>query len=101
VNPRASAASILAKRADLTRQLAALDDALAIALREVQRPEEPDRVLSLTEAASHVGEPVSTFRQRLYYRCALVSGPTERRLRFSRHALDRIKADRLALRSEP
>jgi hypothetical protein len=87
---------ILTRRADLTRQLAALDDALAIALRDAEKPEEPDRVLSLAEAAAHVGEPVSTFRQRLVYRQALVSAATERRLRFSRRALDRIAHSRLA-----
>jgi hypothetical protein len=94
VTPRDSAASILLKRAELTRQLAALDEALAIALRAIQTPDEPDRVLTLDEAAAHVGEPPSTFRQRLCYRRAQVSGPRQRRLRFSQRTLDRILQDR-------
>jgi hypothetical protein len=91
-----AAATILSKRADLTRQLAALDEALAIALRSAQTPENPDQVLSLVQAAAHVGEPASTFRRRLVYRRALVSGPAEKRLRYSRAVLDDILAGRLA-----
>jgi hypothetical protein len=91
-----AAGAILAKRAELQRQLASLDEALAIALSDAEKPVEPDRVLSLEEAAAHVGEPASTFRQRPCYRRALVSGPTQKRLRFSRRALDLISRDRLA-----
>jgi hypothetical protein len=87
--------------AELHCELAALQECLAITLRDAERPEEPDRVLSLSEAAAHVGEPVSTFRQRACYRRALVSGPHERRLRFSSRALDQIKADRLGLNAVP
>jgi hypothetical protein len=97
VRPGEAVAAILAKRAELQRQLAGLDEALAIALRVVERPEEADQALGLKEAADRVGEPVSTFRQRGCYRRALVSGPGERRLRFSARALDRIARDRLAL----
>ena len=94
---RLSAVSaILTKRADLSRQIAALDDALAAALEGAQKPEESDRVLTLAEAAAHVHEPANTFRQRPCYRRALVSGPTERRLRFSMRTLDGITRDRLA-----
>jgi hypothetical protein len=96
VTPGAAAAAILAKRAELQRQLAALDDALAIALRDAEKREELDRVMSLAEAAAHAGDPVSTFRQRACYRRALVSGPHERRLRFSRRVLDEILSNRLA-----
>jgi hypothetical protein len=89
---------IYGRRAALMREVAALDEALAIALRDAEKPDDPDRILSLAEAAAHLGERVSTFRQRSCYRRALVSGPHERRLRFSRVALDRIAADRLASR---
>jgi hypothetical protein len=95
MTPGAAAAAILAKRAELQRQLAALDEALAIALRDSEKPEEPDRVLSLVEAAAHVGEPVSTFRQRPWYRRAQISGQTERRLRFSKKRLTEILTVRL------
>jgi len=60
-----------------------------------EQPEEPDTVLSLAEAARFVGEPASTFRRRLEYRKALVSRPTERRKRYSRAALERLKQERL------
>jgi hypothetical protein len=92
-----AAAAILAKRAELTRQLAALDERLAAAMGDAERPDqEPDRILTLAEAASHVGEPISTFRRRLVYRKALVSAPREKRLRFSLAALDEILTNRLA-----
>ena len=95
---------ILRERAELTRRLAALDERLAVALGDAERPEGPegrppppeDRVLGLAEAAAFMGEPPSTFRRRPEYLKALVSRPTERRRRYSRAALDRIKADRLA-----
>jgi hypothetical protein len=52
-------------------------------------------VLLLPAAAAFMGEPVSTFRRRGEYQKALVSRPTERRRRYSRHVLERIKRDRL------
>jgi hypothetical protein len=92
----ADVSRILRRRAELTRELAALDDALALALEAVQQPDDADEILDLAAAARHVGEPASTFRQRPCYRRALVSGTTERRLRYSRLELDRILRDRLA-----
>lgn len=88
--------AILARRAELTRELAALDEALAVALEGAQKPEEPDRILGLADAAAHVGEAASTFRQRPCYRRALVSAAGQRPLRFSMRALDKILRDRLA-----
>jgi hypothetical protein len=52
--------------------------------------------LGLEAAAASFGEAPSTFRQRLEYGKALVSQPGERRLRYSRAALERILGDRLA-----
>ncbi len=92
----ADVGAILAERAALGRRLAELDDRLAVALCGVERPDQPDAVLTLAEAASYAHEPTSTFRQRSCYRAALVSGPREKRLRFSRAALDRVMAERLA-----
>jgi hypothetical protein len=86
--------------AELHCELAALQECLAITLRGAARPEEPDRVLSLAEAAAHLGEPVSTFRQRPSYRRAQVSGPTERRLRFSQKTLDSIVTGQLDERAD-
>lgn len=43
-----------------------------------------------------MGEPPETFRRRLEYRKALLSRPGERRLRYSRAGLERIRRDRLA-----
>lgn len=58
--------------------------------------QEPDVALGLREAATLFGEPVETFRRRLEYRKALLTRPGERRLRYSRAELERIRRDRLA-----
>ena len=87
---------ICARRAEILRELADLDLAMAGAIEAREPPAEPDAVLSVPEAAAYMGEPVSTFRRRPEYVKALVSRPTERRRRYSRAALDRIKLDRLA-----
>lgn len=89
---------IFARRAALLRELADLDVELGRVLEDRSRatPREPDAVLSLEEAALHMGEPVGTFRRRGDYLKARVSRAGERRLRYSRAVLDRIKADRLA-----
>ena len=47
-------------------------------------------------AATVMGEPPETFRRRLDYRRALLTRPSERRLRYSRGVLERIKRERLA-----
>lgn len=93
---------ILVRRAQLQRELATLDADLAEALDQpaappVQAPpDQPDKGLSLAEAADLFGDPPSTFRRRLEYRKALISRPGERRLRYSRAELERIRRDRLA-----
>lgn len=56
----------------------------------------PDEGLSLPEAARVMGEPPETFRRRLEHRKALLRRPGERRLRYSRSELERIRRDRLA-----
>jgi hypothetical protein len=43
-----------------------------------------------------MGERPETFRRRLDYRRALISRPGERRLRYSRMELERIRRDRIA-----
>lgn len=86
---------ICTRRAALYAELATLDLELAKALEALDRPKEADAVLSLSEAAAFMGEPAATFRRRSEYGKALVSRPTERRRRYSRAELDRIKADRL------
>jgi len=59
-------------------------------------PTGPDVALGLREAAALFGEPIETFRRRLEYRKALLTRPGERRLRYSRVELERIRQDRLA-----
>lgn len=86
---------ICSRRAVLLRELADLDLELAQAITAREAPGEPDAVFSLDEAAAFMGEPASTFRRRPEYGKALVSRPTERRRRYSRVALDRIRSDRL------
>jgi hypothetical protein len=92
------AGRICRRRAELLRELARLDEELARALEAAPDPEERfrDATLDLSGAAAYMGEPKETFRRRLDYRKAIVSREGERRLRYSRAALDRIKADRLA-----
>jgi len=84
---------LCARRASLLRELADLEIELGRAFEPGM--EEPDAVLPLKEAAAFMGEPVSTFRRRPEYCKALISRPTERRRRYSRAALERIKQDRL------
>jgi len=92
---RSALSRICARRAELLRELADLEAELGRALEEAVEPEPADAVLSLPEASVYMGEPVSTFRRRPDYLRALVSKPTERRRRYSRAELERIKHDRL------
>lgn len=87
------ASRICARRAALHRELAELDEELgrALASRDAD-----DAVLSLKKAARYMGEPTETFRRRGEYLKARVSRDGERRARYSRAELDRIKRDRLA-----
>lgn len=87
---------LFARRATLLRELASLEEALGQAFGERLRPEAADDALSLQAAAAFMAEPVETFRRRLDYRKALLRLPGERRLRYSRAALERIRQDRLA-----
>lgn len=82
----------------LLRELADVDEALGCAL-EAPPPAPADEALGLGAAAKFMGEPTETFRRRLDYRKALLTRPGERRLRYSRAELDRIKRDRLASNS--
>jgi hypothetical protein len=90
---------IYARRAELLRELAATEADLAAALAQPAVAPSPagDEALDLTAAAGLFNEPPNTFRQRLEYRKALISRPGERRLRYSRVALERILMDRLAV----
>jgi hypothetical protein len=93
-------ARICARRAELLRELAGLEEELGRAVAEALPSSPPnDEALGLAKAAAFMGEPSETFRRRLDYRKALVSMPGERRLRYSRAELDRIKRDRLASNS--
>ncbi len=88
---------LFARRAALLRELAGLEEALGAALGgAVAEEAKPDEALDLPAAAALLGEPVETFRRRLDYRKALLRRPGERRLRYSRAALERILRDRLA-----
>jgi hypothetical protein len=64
-------------------------------LRSQLRPRRWRPKESLQEAAEAMGEPASTFRRRPEYLKALISRPGERRRRYSRAQLERIKTDRL------
>jgi len=86
---------LFARKAALLRELATLEEQLGAAVAEAVQPEPKDETLDLAAAAALVGEPVSTFRRRLEYRKALVSRPGERRLRYSRAELERVRRDRL------
>lgn len=89
---------LCSRRAELLRELAELEIQLGRAFESAARPpaEAADAVLLLPEAAAFMGECTSTFRRRVEYAKALVSRPTERRRRYSRAALERIRQDRLA-----
>jgi hypothetical protein len=88
------------RRAELLRELARLEETLGGALGDALRPDQhEDEALTLTDAARLLGEPVETFRRRLEYRKALLSRRGERRLRFSRVALERIRNTRLETNS--
>jgi hypothetical protein len=90
------------RRAELLRELAELEEQLGCAIAEALSPAAPaeDKGLGLAEAAALMGEPKETFRRRLEYRKALLTRPRERRLRYSRAALDQIMRDRLAAHGE-
>jgi hypothetical protein len=89
---------LFARRAELLKELAATEAALAEAFAAKAEPEAADEVIGLEEAAALMGEPPSTFRRRPEYLKAKVSREGERRLRYSRAALERIRADRLDAR---
>lgn len=96
-SPAADLPRLFARRAEILRELASLEEALGGLLGEALRHEKaPDEALTLPAAAALLGEPVETFRRRLDYRKALLRRPGERRLRYSRAALERILRDRLA-----
>ncbi len=86
---------LFARRAELMRELAALEECLGSELDRAFRPP-VDETLSAEQAAAFLGEPLETFRRRLDYRKALLRRPGERRLRYSRAELERIRRDRLA-----
>jgi hypothetical protein len=91
---------ICTRRAELLRELAGLEEALGRAVGEATSTATPtDDALGLAAAAAFMGEPEETFRRRLDYRKALLSKPKERRLRYSRAVLERIRCDRLASNS--
>jgi hypothetical protein len=96
------APGIFARRAALLRELAELEEDLGRAVAEALSREAPSEVprddegLGLVEAARFMGERPETFRRRLDYRRALISRPGERRLRYSRMELERIRRDRIA-----
>ncbi len=93
---KADLGGLFDRRAGLLRELAGVDELLARAFESAAEPAElEDAVLSLKEAALFMGEPAGTFRRRPDYVRALVSRPTERRLRYSRAALVKIKRGRL------
>lgn len=87
--------ALFARRAALLRELASIEEAVGDAFAVEAVPEPRDSVIGLPEAASLMGEPVSTFRRRPEYEKAKVSRPGERRLRYSRVAVERILRDRL------
>jgi len=88
---------ICARRAELLRELAGLEEELGRAFGTIVCRSPADEALGVAEAARFMGEPVETFRRRLDYRKALISKSKERRLRYSRAELERIKLDRLAV----
>jgi hypothetical protein len=92
-------ARLFTRRAELLRELAQLEEALGRAFQSALSPEPSDEVLGVAEAAAFMGEPVETFRRRFEYRKALLTRPRERRLRYSRVELERIRQDRLAARA--
>ena len=87
--------ALFARRAALLRELAELEDRVGEAFAAAADPEPVDEVIGLEEAARLMGEPASTFRRRPEFLKARISRPGERRLRYSRAELERIKRDRL------
>jgi hypothetical protein len=92
-------ARLFSRRAELLRELAELEEELSLAFQCALSPEPSDEVFGVAEAAAFMGEPVETFRRRFEYRKALLTRPRERRLRYSRIELERIRQDRLAARA--
>jgi hypothetical protein len=88
-------AGLFKRHAELLREIASLEEALDAAVAETVKPEPLDETLTLQEAARLMGEPPETFRRRPEYLKARVSRDGERRLRYSRLELDRIRRDRL------
>ena len=87
---------LFARHAELLRELAALEERMGGELEVALRPPVIDDTLNAEQAAAFLGEPVETFRRRLEYRKALLRRPGERRLRYSRAELERIRRDRLS-----
>jgi hypothetical protein len=69
--------SLFARRAELLRELATLEESLGAAVTEALEPEPADETLGLEKAAELVGEPPETFRRRPEYLKARVSRPGE------------------------
>lgn len=93
----ADVAPLFARRAALLRELASLEESLGTALGDALRPAVvQDETLTAKDAAAFLGEPLETFRRRLDYRKALLRRPGERKLRYSRAELERVRQDRLA-----
>ena len=61
----ADLAPLYARKAELLRELAAVEERIGAVLDAATRPADPDRTLSLKEAAAMFGEPEETFRRRL------------------------------------
>jgi hypothetical protein len=87
---------LFCRRAELLRELALVDESIGRAVLEALPHAQADEALGLEAAAAFMGEPTETFRRRLDYRKALLTRPGERRLRYSRTVLERIRRDRLA-----
>lgn len=91
----ADQAPLFARKAELLRELAILEEAIGAGLDVALKADRTrDEALSLPAAAALMGEPAETFRRRVDYR--LLGRPGERRLRYSRSELERIRRDRLA-----
>jgi hypothetical protein len=75
--------ALFARRAQIQRELADLDERLGSALAAFTAPRAPDQALTLLEAAKMLGERPETVRRRLEYRKALIRRVGERNLRYS------------------
>jgi len=81
------------------RELAEVQAELGAAMAAPsQAPQAPDQALRLEAAAALMGETPAVFLRRPEYEKASIRRPGERIHRFSRRALERILADRVASR---